>query len=108
MAVGVQEPFQFVDLGLKLAPLVGVAHALAVVRQLYDLRGADDVVGRCDGFLRGGERFVLDQLESAGVVDKGVSGYAGGAVIGLGEPSVNYQQTPVGPDGTLPVADFGR
>ena len=54
-----------------------------------------------DGFLGGGEGFVLHELESSAVIDQRVARDARGVVIGFGEASVDDHHASFGFDGTF-------
>ena len=74
MSIGIQQFFQIGNLLAQLPAYVGICHEHASVRHFHNLCGALDVGASQDGILCTGEGFVLYQLESAGVINQGVSG----------------------------------
>ena len=103
-AVGEEQVVQIGNLHAQFGTDVGVVDHGALTGHLDDLRGTLDVRPVADGLFRGGEGFMLHQLESAAVVDEGVAGDASRVVVCFGETAVDDHQPPVGLDGVFALA----
>ena len=88
------------DLLLQVRPLVCVLDHLAVGVQFDDDGGRTDVFALLDGLVGRQERFVLYQLETAGVIDQRIAGNPSLRMIGFLEPAIDHTNN-------LPLALIG-
>ena len=98
VAIGIEQFFEVGNLRAQLDTFVRVGHQHAVGRHFHNLCCAFDVRATLDGVGCRGERFVLDELKSAAVIDEGVSGYSCFFVVCLAESAVDDHQFAVGLD----------
>ena len=83
------------DLTLQVGSLVGIFYHLTMGTQLnHNSRGAD-ITAFFDSLVGRQERFVLYQLEPAGMVHQRITGNTCFRVISLGKAAVDDQQFPV-------------
>ena len=68
-------------LSLQLTALVGILHPDASSAHLHYLRAALDIRLSEDSIAGAGERLMLDELESAAVINQCISCYTRGVVI---------------------------
>ena len=81
VAVGVEQLAEFFYLFLNLTAFVGIADSNAATHHLYDLRAALDVCPVGNGFQSARKWLVLNELESAAVIDERIACNARGVMV---------------------------
>ena len=108
MTVGEEKLFQVGDLLAQLDTYVGIGYQHPAVRHLYDLCGALDVGTSLDGILSACEWLVLNELETTGVIDQGITGDTGLVVIGFRETTIDDHQLAICLDRVLTLGRSHR
>ena len=106
VTVSVEELLEVGDLRAEFLTLVGVGNEHAVRGHLNNLGGRFDIGLTDDGITGRGEWLMLNELETAGVVDKGVACDTGLAVVGFREAAVDDHQASAGLDGVFTLGSM--
>ena len=104
----VEQTLQLDDLAFQLRAYVGVGNEHAPVRHLNDVGGAADVETFLYGVGSTCEGLMLNKLEAAAVIDKGVAGNTSFLMISLRETTVYNHKLAVGLDRILAIAYVHR
>ena len=83
------------NLALQVGAFIGIFHHLAVRAQLDHNRGGTDITAFLDCLVGRQERFVLHQLETAGMINQRITGNTGLGMVRSGETAVDNQQLAV-------------
>lgn len=107
-AISLKERTEVFDARFDFVAAVGLGDENAMVGASDNLLEGDNVGTTHDGIGSGGKGFVLDEVEALAVVDESIAGDARRTVIGMGESSVDDEETAIGLDGILTLSGTHR